>query len=756
MTNKQPIFNEAFPLWLDLVGVDRAHFDARAKEFEGGSKTIGQWDAIRTSLSIHECFSIPDDELTAQLMLGRALNEFTSDIPLTLATLLNAPETIQRELDLARGIRAVLDRDEVMMQRAGFAATLSKALTHYGAQDRADVQELLEDDEMLAQLRRDSYFGVDTLRIHQFLEGDAGQGGRPGYNTRIRRWWNMEDLLAAHAYLPEGVSLNVVQPALDHEIFFCFAVRRGAKLYLLHDAAENSHPLQGMMTRRKDRALGRRMAKFWFPYEMAGVETSEDGQEANLRGENSTALDLPNRFSNRCSIMGHVSDLPPAELLWTIMMFDRIMDSFWSELVPLPVLPLSYAAGHLRSDSISLLEDAKAAGLPVVLSTPATMALPALERTDIEILHTKEEGIKALGEMGRLHDRQWLVDRYGPSVPDEAFNLISSGENDQLARLTHQGQLEVLDNPNHDKMETDRFFGRSQALIDLNQLDRAHFGTAQELQADRQFIARHNYASSIYALAKREYDQRRDEVREWLSERYDTRKDFLLSLAPAAAKDELTIYDWTEDQAPEYYSLEARQFNGRTLTEGKPSHYGRRHGHKETPEAHVHSLGLVEPSKSEGSSLDQASAFIPFLRSAIPVRGSAMKCAVTGAAASYWLAFRPSNAVELAWILGVDRKDLPDVLRNHGAMTTPHGNNILNRIDPMLSRVDNPWHKLELGIRLPLSKRGLAQLEKSAKPIDLSILQSATIKLYTGEEPSLDTGLAPAQAAAKKPRTPGR
>jgi hypothetical protein len=751
MTNPQPIRNEAFPLWLDLVGVDRAHFDARAKEFEGGSKTIGEWDSIRTSLAIHECFGIPDDELTAQLMLGRALNEYASDIPLTLATLLNEPDTIQRQLTLARGIRAVLDREEVMMQRAGFAATLASALKHYGAQDREDIQEVLEDDEILAQLRRDSYFGTDTLRMHQFLEGEAGTGGRPGYNIRIRRWWNMKDLLAAHAYLPEGVSLNVVQPALDHEIFFCFAVRRGGNLYLLHDAAENAHPLQGFMTRRKDRALGRRMAKFWFPYEMAGVVLSEDGREANMKSEKSTALDLPNRFSNRCTIMAHVSDLPPCELLWTIMMFDRIMDRFWSELTPLPSLPLSYAAGHLRSDSISLLEDARTAGLPVVAGVVASLALPALERTQVENLHSLPEGEKALGEMASLHDKQWMADRYGPQVPEASFNLISSGETDQLARLTHQGQLEVLEKPDHDKIETDRFFGRSQAMTDLHQLDRAHFGTAEELQADRQFIARHNYASSISALAHQEYSQRHDDVRKWLSDRYEKRKDFLLTLAGAASRNELVIHDWTEEQAPEYYSIEAKQFKGMSLGDIDST---KRTKKQKTP-AHVHSLGLIEPIKGENSHY-QASAFIPLFPGSFPERGSTTKCLATGAAASYWLAIRPCNAVELAWLLGVEREELPDVLRNHGAMSSPHGNSILNRIDPMLSRLDNPWHKLELGIRLPLSKRGLAQLEKAATPVDLGPLQSATIKLYTGEEPSLDVGLPTLNAVAPKARKLGR
>lgn len=725
-----PIAAEAFPLWLDLVGIDRAHFDERAKEF-GGSTTLSQLDRMHASLAIHECLAIPDNELTAQLMLARYLDSYAAGRKFTLKDLLDKPATVQDKWDKALAIRKILDRDALMLQRAGFAASLSEAMVHYGAAGREDVQALLEDDIALAQLRRDAYYGLDELRIHQFLDGAPGDAGRPAYNTMIRRWWRMEDLLAATAHFPEGVSLNLICPGQEHELFFCFTVRRGARIYLLHDAPENAHPLQGQMSRSPGRSLERRMAQFWFPYETAGVRLEDKGRQVRMETD-SQALSLPGRFQDYSRPLCHVADLPPQELLWAVMMFDRIMDRFWGN-TPLPQLPLSYAAGHLRPETRSLADEAQAAGLPVVFSASPILVVPDLTRAEVTSLISPAED---LGEVGALHDRAWLMEKYAEQVPEAAFNLVASGV--QHARLSYEGALVVAEGP---AQEVD-FFERDRAPTELNQLDPAHFGTAEELIADRRFIARSNLARSVTALAAREYKDRRPEIIQWLIDRYATRRDFLLSLVAHAHADALRIQDWKEDDRPEHFEI-TQPLLQMELEEGSGSY-------RQSAKGLSHAIAQLSPMKSDGPSYQAVGAFMPYLR-APGEREDRFRptCQVTGAAPSWWLVVRPANAVELAWLLGMERSELPDVLRNFTCITTPYGNSILDRIDPLLWALDDPWLKLEKGMRLALSKRGLAQLVKQPGPLDLAPLHGASLRLYRG----LDSVSATAPTSSSIPQS---
>lgn len=721
---------EAFPRWLELTGVDPSHFDESAKDF-GGSFTIGSYDSTKQAVAIHECLSIPDNELTAQLMLARYLADYAARTQFTLEKMLANPQVVQRKWDLAREISDILESAPLVDQRAGFAGALQEAMKHYGVGERPDVEALLEDDIELAQLRRDAYYGIDQMRMSQFLKGEVGSGERPRYNTVIRRWWRMEDLLASHTVLPEGVSLNLVCPSAAHELFFCFVLRRGANLFILDDAPDRTHPLQASMTRSPGRALADRMAKFWFPYELANVSMDDKGK-AQVRREQSTSLDLPDRYKDLCRILGQVSDLPPHELVWTVMMLDRIVDRFWNPEFTLPQLPISYAAGHLRAGAASLLEAAQEAGLPVVVNTAPLVAVPDLSLADVASMHTQPNAKAVLGDVHHMGDRQWLEDRYANQVPQEAINLVSA-TGTEVARLTHEVQVEILSADQAQNLERSAFGRDNTALATFTQMDPTTFGTPERLIADRGFLARYNYAKSINALAAREFNTRKEEVRTWLFERYSARQDFLLNLAGVTATAPLVITDWNPGEGPHPpFRLESGGFAsgyfGVDNKDGSPFGNWR---HKES--GHQHTLGVLEAMKQEEGSYGQT-AFLPIIgeAGARKVRQKVV-CRVNGTAPTYWFAVRPTNARELAWVLGMEVADLPDVLRHYNALSTDHANSILDRIDPMLWVLNDPWLKVNLGVRLALSKRGLAQVQKQATPVDVSSLHSSTMQVYRGE-----------------------
>lgn len=65
---------------------------------------------------------------------------------------------------------------------------------------------------------------------------------------------------------------------------------------------------------------------------------------------------------------------------------------------------------------------------------------------------------------------------------------------------------------------------------------------------------------------------------------------------------------------------------------------------------------------------------------------------------SHAVMFLPTNALEIAFLLGVSPNDLPVGHADLTAMPPACGNQIRHRIDPMLWTLHNPWVKLDLRI----------------------------------------------------------
>lgn len=702
MASPSPIKNEAFPLWLELTGVDPSHFRAPEPGEETNqsrSYTLSSYDATQTAVQIYEALALDDGELTAQLLMLRALDEFMEGRTFTLSTLVRTPERLEDPLRACKQLLSILHRPALVAARERFTQALSQALVHYSSDQRQDVKKVLADTAALATLRRDALGSLDRLRMSQFLKGEAGGDSRPKYSTVIRRWWNVEHMLAAHALIPEGVSLNLLATPVAHDVFFCFVVRRGANLYVLDDAAEHAHPLQSQMSRRPDRRLADRIARFWFPYDLADVKLSEDGSQARVESGNraTMALGEVGTGEHASQVIGAISDLPASELLWTVMMFDLIHERFWSAQ-PLPQLDLSYVGSQLKEAGNPLLELAGESGLPVVVSPPAPAVIKPLSVEQVAELHLQPAAEETLGQIGPLGHVAWIEERFSQEIPAEALNHVSSG--DDLARLTHDGRLEVLESPDRKQLKEDRFFRRDTSLVELQSLSPVTIGTAENLSADRAFLARYNYARSLAALAQREFDERKHEIEQWLDKAYKARAHDLMALVPAAVEG-IRVHDWAPGEGPELFDF----VNG----SGVRARFGIQVGpmEREPDIGCSHLLASLLPVDSHTGAFER---YVPQGKQA---KTSKAACQVTGASASYLLRLTPTNSVELAWLLGMEVSDLPDVLQCVGGLAPGHGNQILNRIDPMLWALPNPWQKLHLGARLGVSKRGLAQLKRT-------------------------------------------
>lgn len=666
---------QALNLWKEITGIDP---DAK-------SMMMSEWRLRETFDELQEAIDLDPTEVTANLLLDYFVKSYLENRSFTLLDLLGDPQAIAKKLAKPRELLAIVNRPEIAQAREDFIAGLRTALTSYDAADRQDVQELLAKHDDLAILRRDALRSVARLRVDQFLDGNCEPDDfRPVYNRTVHQWWNVNSMLAASTRMPSGVALNLIRHPDAFQSYFCFTIRNGGNLFVLTDVPEHSHPLQGFMSRKPERALSKRAGQNWFPYDLLGLEYTEDGKSMYLKASEQRGLVA---FQNAALPLKPLSALGPEELVWTSMMFDLIVDKFWRRGYKAPAL--SYTAEMLKSETV-LLEHAKTANLPVPLYQP--MGLPALTKADIAGDASTEE------EIGKKYHEpnKWLEERYADRVSDEVLNLLGAPE--QVYALEHDtGKVTRVDKPGFheltDWQQKDVLAGRKQ----LEKMDATSFGSREQIAADRKFIARVNFAKQINVFAHEEYEARKDEVLAWYRARVEANKDTILSWC---GNTEL----WVDDGVHSGFS----SYGGGVGPSRRVDIENEERMHRDQI-SHRCFLKRYDLAEVERDYYLMAGVTLGQLDKGRPL------CVLNGTKSSYWTMIFPANPEELALVAGCKQEELPDVLQ-HWTLLKPYtGNQILNRVDPMIWRVENPWQKLRLSVRLGFSKRGLAAIEKLPK-----------------------------------------
>lgn len=658
-------------LYERLVGVTR--------DKVSGQFTLGQFDARRQLEALDEALSLDPSGVTAVLLLRYYTEREVGARSFSWLELLRKPE-LAAQLDLPRGILAVIESPMVSAASSEFQAQLAKALTRYEAADRPAVQQLLAQPDNLAFLRRDALRSMQTLRVDQFLDGDNDpEGTLPVYAKVVHQWWNINSMIEHMTRLPSGVSLNLIRAPDGYSSYFAFAIRNGGRLFILSDIDPGTHPLQNMMSRRPDRDLARRIARNWFPYELLNLQYTEDGRRLYIE-EASKCTALAARQSNTIPLQA-VADLDPESLVWVAMMFELILEKFWKQGYRAPAL--SYTGEMIRQEA-TLLGAARTAGLPV----PAYEGLGLTPLTKAAITQDTPEVTGALGACP-ANQNQWMLERYGDQCSAESLNLLAApadvfliGDADNLTVKTVSGAA----------LATAGHFERQDLLNvkhRLHQLNVTAFGTKEQLDQDRIWLARHNWATQVQAAAEKEFTARREEVLAWYRERVQANLPRLLTLVGHGALwrrfDELTFGDHASVPTAACYSQQGS-------------------GHAWLQIMQVRSREEVRGAGGCGAGWWQGFA-LPQAKDHEP------PCAFTGAKPSYMATFYPVEAEDIAFFAGCSVSELPDVLQHFDGVERYTGNSILRRIDPAVSVLDNPWLKLELRVRVGLSKRGLKQAQ---------------------------------------------
>jgi hypothetical protein len=614
------------------------------------------------------------------MLLEEQVEGLLAKASVTAAAYLKDPSAFDRIIADAREIRALLDDPGVREEQSYLRETMMSALRHYGAAERDDVKELVEAPYAVAHLWRDALNtmipderGRSTLEVHQFRQGEP-ETTKPRYVRDVLGFWTINDALRLALTMPSGIAMCMIRDNEAIHSYFAFLIRNGGTITVVTDRSRYAHPLARQRSRRPDRELDRRMARSWFPYELLKIQylTDEDGEVVGLNVPRQEGI-IPQQ--QRAFRVKPISAIGAAEIAWTAFMFALLTKRFFVE--DQKTETVSYT-GEMVEVPLALEAAAYAAGLPDLVRPTVPLAAPHLTSAALNTATIAE----AASTRKPVGHNAWMEVRYGAQVPDEVLNSVAAPSL-EVKHLFEDGTIssvrEMPNTPSWDRGPPKNAAG-AVSLGKIHDLDASTFGSAQEVLADRAWLARHNQAEFIERLAKREFKARRAEIEAWWEGVIKARTPELLKAAFAGTFVRST-------QGPGSNGFEV----------GKPA--GGR-GQEE-----ILSVGLWDPrGRSVYDPQDALTVGEPITREGkhSTLRTGKFRCVVTDRPATHFATFAPQTAEDLAAIAGIRVDELPDVLQ-HWALREPYtGNSILDRLDP-LDDIDNPWRKLTFRTSFHLS-----------------------------------------------------
>ena len=655
-------FAEAMNLWVTITGEDAA----------AHSIEMNRWSVKGMHESLFEALRLDPTDATAFLMLEGFRRDYFRQRVFSLTELVENPVKTAAYVGEVARLKAMLEAPTIVAIGDAFAESLRAGAMAYGAYDEAVAAEIA-DRFSIGLLRRDALRSMGELRLDQFLSGEPeAEGYKPVHARDVHQFWNVNSLLRSACDMPSGVSLNLIRDPDAFQSYFVFAVRNGGNLFLLSDYPERAHPLARHMSRRPERALDRRAARNWFPYDLLGLAYRDDGEPYVIPDLHAGGL-IP--YQRQAFPLKPVMELDPKERLWTLMMFDLIVRDFWHLGRTAP--ELSYTGEMVRVEG-ALSTAAERANLPVV-AYRGLSAKPLTVKDVNASAAAYKEPVRP-GDPDGSHNA-WLEERYAARVGDAVLNLTGvEGAGYRLADVSADpGTAMVIAAKPGRRMEDGPGYV-------LRAYDPTSFGSAERVLADRVFVARHNMAVAIQKMADEEFRDRKAEILEW----YSTK---VRANVPSLVRDAVRRTAWRLEKGPQDLWV----FEGDERVAGKS-----RRSIMET-----HDTGSKESRPHNSDYAPCISVRGGWDRNGTAGGGFPL-CAVDGTRARIEVTFMPRNAHDLCRLAGVHRGELPDVLRNWWADPVHEGNHILDRIDPMTWALRDPWCKLPLGVRLHLSRKTMA------------------------------------------------
>lgn len=642
--------NQAIEIWKKATG------------FEPNSVS---WDVYHHHKNIKQSQEVDPTALTTFMMLRSSARAFAEDQEFNYLEFLENPESVMERTADLRMLFSILRDEECQAEVLRFQNNLKVRADVMGL--RAHVEATIDDVQRLAYIRRDALLAFKSLKIHHFGAGKR-RPEKPKYNQNVIKFWNMNSVVMAAQQQPmDGISMVMVRDPILLFSYFCFLVVNGENISVISDIADSPHPFHKYMSRARaqERSYADRAERLRFPYQLFDFKFEDDVRgKPRFMGERQKSGIAP--INTQAVIVKPITELDADQALWALMMFDILAEQYWNEEQK-PVA-LSYTADGMRQIGL------KNASLII----PGQKTVSRLGREDL-----KKEVLKDVFDRESTGQNDWMEKRYAHLVNDDLFNLIGENKTYRLLDGSSTAPEKLLG----DKKVKEILYPGHETYRELAGMEPTHFGTAVQMESDRRFIARYNQALVVSAHAKKEFEEREQEIRDWYEKKV---KENLPRLLDAIAKGRMDseTQDYHPTKGKDEYESAERTFDN----------------------------GVPQPGNilSQYESRDYSGfQFQVYMFTHTP-RQSKYWCHLSGKRATIWNDFTPKTPRSVADMAGCQISDLPDVLQHWYREERYHGNQILDRVDPMEWNCKNPWRELKFDVLIGLSKQEWKKLVKKA------------------------------------------
>ena len=642
--------NKALEVWTDATGLDpkNSHILGGLYEYHH---------------AIRESQDVDPTALTTFMILRSTVREYAQSHEFDGLEIVEHPERVYQKTENLRTLLSILNDPECMEEVAAFQESLKASAKTMGLLRKVD--SLIDDVHELAYIRRDALLGFKELKVFHFGFGERGKK-KPKYNQRVVKFWNMNSvLLAAQAQRHAGITMVMVRDPVDLFSYFCFLAVNGPNITIISDLPDEPHPLHKYMSRGRaqERGFESRAMRLRFPYQLFDFQFDDDGRYHGERPKTGLA-----RTNSQAVPVTPIKKLEPDQILWSIMMFQLLAERYWNQ--PQKPVALSYTGDGMHQDRLGRKESDRKE-----LMVPGHAFLAPLTRADMN-----RKKLKHVWEYKPTGQNNWMEDRYGHLVPEEAFNLIgTSKKNMRILDGSAQPRGMVPKGEIVAPLFNTNTFGWRNKDWDLSAIEPTIFGTPEKMESDRRFIARVNQAVIIEAEAAKEFRSRQAKVSKWYEKAVKANVETLLKHVALG-----TFESEKQDHAPRKKQL--CDFDNGVPQPGDILHqYIADHGPFD-PQVKLYTWGdpkcLCYRSKKQ---------------------------------ATVWSHFSPMTPRSLADLCGCKVEDLPDVLQHWYRNERYAGNEILDRTDPMDWKCENPWRSLQFNVVIGIAKSEFNRLLKQHK-----------------------------------------
>ena len=636
------------------------------------------WDyAVRREME--EAFELDPEGFTSLLLLDNFRTDFFENCAISIDEIMRNPNFATFLADCKK-LTDMLSEKEIVEYLNTFVESVSNAVSAIGV-DREDVTKMLNDRYEIAILRRDALKSMKTLSLHQFFQGET-KIDHLKFLTDIHVFWNMNSLIRCAWNSPDGVSINLIKDPFEYSTYFSFVAKNGDNLTILTDKPKEAHPLSKYMSRRPEKDFTHRVFKNHFPYGLLNLRVDNEGY---LRISGKGLVPLQEK-PIKC---GTLFELEPDEIIWIVMMFSLIDQKLYKENYH--CAELSYTADMITDPRVTerLLKDAECGALVLKDYKPLTAPTITPESILNDPQYEKFEGSGI---------NNWLFERYKETIPSDIINGILPDSGQKMFLLpdhTHRiVSIEETINDSYNRElrlkardeDREKFTGKYgmpvyfgdpyvPGAIQLQRMTGDEFGTAEQIMNDYRFFARYNAAKFLNEKAKEEFDQKKEEVKEWMMERISANIERL-------TKDAIRFAEGERVEHPgvcKVVKLKNRDYFDTVNT--------------------TKYINRKDPRRDPLAYDKNARCFFS-----------------DDAPCSYLVIFHFLTVDDLLYATGLSSVDeLPELLRHYhsSAYSGPYtGNHILNRCDPMDWVLKSPWNDLRFDICVGVGKRWLVQTRK--------------------------------------------